>query len=274
MDNSSLCGTSVCEGENSEAISNRFTSVRDHNSIDKLSTGLSGKLQISDGEGTGNANDLQKVPVERYYIEEEEEEDEEEDDFSEDELLVQMGYAKSESRRDTLKGPQRQHCDEEEEEEEEDLSEESLMAQMGYLKNEPPKHEPITIPIADLNLISAVKGSRQKEGKPAKECRVSWASDVYDPPPTSAEHFALSKTERHKSEQKVKGAAGKNRQKAGGKGAAAGEVGGKGSRGGGSKGNVGGGGKAAGKDKDKKQVDKKKAKQHGGRASKYSDYGE
>ncbi|KAL2244769.1 uncharacterized protein LOC105179472 [Sesamum indicum] len=233
----------------------------EHSSTDKLSPGLSGKLKISDGDGMNDTNDLQKVLVGRYYIEEEEEE---EDEFSEEALLVQMGYAKSESIRDTLKGPERQYYDEAEEEEEEDLSEESLLAEMGYLKNEPPKHEPITAPMADLHLVSALKGSREKEGKPAK-CRVSWAPDVYDPPSTSEEHIAMSKTERNKSEQKVKGAAGKNRQRAGGKGVAAGEVGGKGSRGGGSKGNVRGG-KAAGKGKDKKQ-----AKKHGGRASKYSD---
>ncbi|KAK4440060.1 hypothetical protein Salat_0340900 [Sesamum alatum] len=274
MDNSSLCGTSVSEGENFEAISNSITSMGEHNSIDKLSPGLSGKLKINDGDGTNETNDLQKVPVDRYYIEEDEEEDEEEDDFSEEALLVQMGYAEPESRRDTLKGPQKQYYDEAEEEEEEDLSEESLLAQMGYLKNEPPKHEPITTPMADLHLVSALKGSREKEGKPAKECRVSWAPDVNDPPSTSDADFAMSQTGRHKGVQKVKGAAGKNRQKAGGKGAAPGEVEGKGSRGGGSKENVGGGGKAAGKDKNKKKVDKKQAKKHGGRASKYSDSSE
>ncbi|KAL0305618.1 UNVERIFIED_CONTAM: hypothetical protein Sradi_5979100 [Sesamum radiatum] len=258
MDNSSP-STLVSEGEDFVAISNGITSMGEHRSTDKLSSGLSGKLKISDGDGMNDTNDFHKVPVGRYYIEEEEDEEEEEDDFSEEALLVQMGYAKAESTRDTL--------EEEEVEEEEDLSEESLLSQMGYLKNEPPKHEPITTPMADLHLVSALKGSREKEGKPARECRVSWAPDVYDPPPTSEAHTATSKNERHKSEQKVKGAAGKNRQKAGGKGAGAGEVGGKGSRGGGSKGNVvGGGGKTAAKGKDKK-----KAKKHGGRASKCSD---
>ncbi|KAI3456141.1 hypothetical protein Pfo_012804 [Paulownia fortunei] len=264
MDNSSLCGTSLSEGKNSEAICNSSTSLRDQSSIDKLGTGLSGKLKINDGNRTNNRNDVQKIPVEGYYIEEEEEEE----DFSEEELLAQMGYAKFEPKRDIIKEPERQYCDEEE------LSEESILAQMGYLKNEP-KHERITTPKADLNLVSAFKGSRNKEGKPAKECRVSWAPDVHDPSPTSAEHFAPSKTERHKSEQKVKGAAGKNRQKGGGKWAGASEDGGgggKGSRGGGSKGSVGGGSKAAGKDKDKKQVDKKQANKYGGSARKYSDY--
>ncbi|KAG8385431.1 hypothetical protein BUALT_Bualt03G0044600 [Buddleja alternifolia] len=278
MDNSSLCDTSVSGGENS---CDSITSSGDQNSVDKLSTGLSDKLQINGGNGMNKTNDIRG----RYIEDEEEEEegDEDEDDFSEEALLAQMGYVKSEPKRVITKESQRQYHDEEEEyedEEDEDLSEESFLAQMGYLKDEPPKHEPITTPTAALNLVSAFKGSRSKEGKPAKECRVSWAPDVYDPPPTSDDHFTLSKTERHKSEQKVKGLAGKNRQKCGGKGVGPSEIGvggGKGNKGGASKasaGGGGGGGKEAGKGKDKKKFDKKQVKKHGGGASKYHNFGE
>ncbi|KAK8713833.1 hypothetical protein V6N13_149041 [Hibiscus sabdariffa] len=50
-----------------------------------------------------------------------------------------------------------------------------------------------------LMLVSALKGSREKQGLPAKELRVTWAPDVYDPVPTSALH-----TVRGKKQQKSK----------------------------------------------------------------------
>lgn len=219
-------------------------------------TKLLGQLKIT--------SDARRAPVERYYIDDNDhdDDDEEEEDFSEEDLLAQMGYAKSDPNAA------------EEDEEDEDLSEDSILAQMGYLKNEPPKHEPINIPIEELNLVSAFKGSREKEeGRPAKGCRVSWAPDVYDPPCTSDDHFTESRTERHKSEHKAKGASGKNRQKSGGKGGG-GEIGGggggKGSRGGGSsKGNEGGS-KAGGGSKEKKKAEKKHTKRgDSGTSSKY-----
>lgn len=230
---------------------------------------ISGTVKISDGNRPNSSNDVRKRMDEGDYFVDEDY-DEEEDDLSEDELLAQMGYAKSEPEINIIKD-----SNEEEEEGEDGLSEEAILAQMGYLKNEPPKHEPITTPMANLNLVSAFKGSREKEGNPAKESRVSWAPDVYDPPPTSEDHFTTNKTERHKSEHKVKGVAGKNRQKTGGKKVGASDNGvdvGKASRGGGSKASVGG--KAAGKSKDKKPADKKQAKKHGRGASKYSGFDE
>ncbi|KAG6407270.1 hypothetical protein SASPL_130256 [Salvia splendens] len=108
------------------------------------------------------------------------------------------------------------HIEEVEEEDEDDLSEEALLAQMG--------------------------GSREKEGRPAEECRVSWGPDVYDPPCTSDDHFAASKNDRHRVEQKGKGTSGRNRQK------------GSGSEGGSSR-------KAAGGSKSKKKAEKKHKKQ-------------
>ncbi|KAA3463844.1 Levanase [Gossypium australe] len=52
---------------------------------------------------------------------------------------------------------------------------------------------------APLKLVSALKGSRQKQGLPTKELTVTWAPDVYDPLPTSVLH-----TVRGKKQQKLK----------------------------------------------------------------------
>lgn len=187
----------------------------DDDGADELSTRLSSQLKINGGN---NAD-----------FGEEEEEDEDEDGFSEEALLAQMGYAEPDPIGDY-----------EEEEDEEDSSESVK------------KHEPINIPIAELNLVSALKGSREREGRRAEECRVSWAPDVYDPPCTADDHFAVSpKNERYKVEHKVRAGSGKNKQK-------------RGSLEGGSKGSKGGGGS-----KDKKKAEKKH-KRHG---HKFSDPG-
>ncbi|XP_073301002.1 uncharacterized protein [Primulina huaijiensis] len=269
MENSHVPEKSLSEGEN--APKSCVISI--------LSNDISGKVVINDGSTMNYMNDVKQVPDEGHYIgkyqhDEEEEDDEEDgDDFSEEELLAQMGYSKSEPEKLIKEEHQKQYYDDDDDNEEyENILEESLLEQMGYLKREPPKHEPDATPTAALKLVSALKGSREKEGKQTGECRVSWAPDVYDPP--SAEHFSTTSNQRHKNEYKVKGLAGKNRQKMGGKGTVGLEDGGgggggsgsKGSKVGGSKGTVGGGGKAEVKYKDRKQVKKK----HGGRASKYS----
>ncbi|XP_073150279.1 uncharacterized protein [Henckelia pumila] len=243
--------------------------------INMLRNDISGKLVINDDSTMNYMNDVRKVPAAGHYIEkyqdDEEDEDDEEDgdDFSDEELLSQMGYGKSEPKR-VIKKEVRKQCSDDDEEDE-NLLEESLLAQMGYLKKEPPKHEPISTPTAALNLISALKGSCEKEGKQARECRVSWGPDVYDPP-LSNENFSTTNTQSHKSAHKVKGLAGKNRQKMGGKGVGGPEDGGgdgsKGSKVGGNKGIAVVGGKAAVKYKDRKQVKKK----HGGSVSKYSTF--
>ncbi|XP_073059957.1 uncharacterized protein [Primulina eburnea] len=268
MENSYVPEKSLSEGENAPKSC----------LISMLTDDISGKVVINDGSTMNYLNDVKQVPDEGHYIgkcqhDEEEEDDEEDgDDFSEEKLLAQMGYSKSEPEKLIEKELQKQYYDDDGDNEEyENILEESLLAQMGYLKRESPKHEPDATPTAALKLVSALKGSREKEGKQTGECRVSWAPDVYDPP-SSAEHFSTASNQGHKNEHKVKGLAGKNRQKMGGKGTVGVEVGGgggsgsKGSKGGGSKGTVGGGGKAEVKYKDRKQVKKK----HGGRASKYS----
>ncbi|GAB4833763.1 hypothetical protein Ancab_032013 [Ancistrocladus abbreviatus] len=58
-------------------------------------------------------------------------------------------------------------------------------------------------------LVSALKGSREKEGAPSRKLNVSWAPDVYDPLPTS-----LSHTPKKKSQQQFRNKKhGKGKQK-------------------------------------------------------------
>ncbi|GAB2272471.1 hypothetical protein Dimus_007295 [Dionaea muscipula] len=45
-------------------------------------------------------------------------------------------------------------------------------------------------------LVSALKGSREKEGAPPRKLSVSWAPDVYDPPPTSLSHSPKKKSQQ------------------------------------------------------------------------------
>ncbi|XP_022767496.1 uncharacterized protein LOC111311917 [Durio zibethinus] len=56
----------------------------------------------------------------------------------------------------------------------------------------------ISLPTS-LKLVSALKGSREKQGLPPKKLTVTWAPDVYDPPPTLVLH-----TVRGKKQQKLK----------------------------------------------------------------------
>lgn len=47
-------------------------------------------------------------------------------------------------------------------------------------------------------LVSAMKGSREKQGKkPDKELHVKWAPDVYDPVPSSVSHVPTNKAQSH-----------------------------------------------------------------------------
>lgn len=227
MDDNSVC----CTSRSSETTCCSGASSGDDDGVDELSTSLSSQLKINGGNNADSLSFEEKSPVDRYYAEEEEEEedgDEDEDGFSEEALLAQMGYAEPD--------PIREY------EEEEDLSEPVK------------KHEPINIPREELNLVSALKGSREKEGRGAEECRVSWAPDVYDPPCTADDHFAVNpKNEKYRVEHKVRAGSGKNKQK-------------RGSLEGGSKGSKGGGGGS----KDKKKAEKKH-KKHG--HNKYSDPG-
>ncbi|KAJ0255311.1 hypothetical protein HA466_0100850 [Hirschfeldia incana] len=55
---------------------------------------------------------------------------------------------------------------------------------------------------AALTVIPAIKGSRQKHGKPLGKLRVSWAEDVYDPPPSLVSHTRSKIQKPHKSKSK------------------------------------------------------------------------
>ncbi|KAL9244447.1 hypothetical protein vseg_018222 [Gypsophila vaccaria] len=46
----------------------------------------------------------------------------------------------------------------------------------------------LSMPVVQ-KLVSAMKGTREKEGIPSQKLSVKWASDVYDPLPTSVSHF-------------------------------------------------------------------------------------
>ncbi|EOY07599.1 hypothetical protein QUC31_011248 [Theobroma cacao] len=61
-----------------------------------------------------------------------------------------------------------------------------------------PYSRSISLP-TPLKLVSALKGSREKQGLSPKKLSVTWAPDVYDPPPTSVLH-----TVRGKKQQKLK----------------------------------------------------------------------
>lgn len=64
-----------------------------------------------------------------------------------------------------------------------------------------------------LKLVSAIKGSREKQGKPPRKLSVTWAPDVYDPIPTAVSHVP-NRGQRHRSDNKKHG---KNKQKSNGK---------------------------------------------------------
>ncbi|KAF8101861.1 hypothetical protein N665_0201s0171 [Sinapis alba] len=51
-------------------------------------------------------------------------------------------------------------------------------------------------------LIPAIKGSREKHGLSLRKTSVSWADDVYDPPPSIASHTRNKKQQQQKSKSK------------------------------------------------------------------------
>lgn len=61
-------------------------------------------------------------------------------------------------------------------------------------------------------LKSAIKGSREKQGiAPPKKLNVTWASDVYDPTPTSVSHVPSNKNQRNQKNGKRHGKWGKHK---------------------------------------------------------------
>lgn len=100
-----------------------------------------------------------------------------------------------------------------------------------------------------LKLRSAIKGSREKQGLSPRKLNVTWAPDVYDPPPKTILSYAKKKKQQ-KSKKKDKDNYKKNGKKGQRSGSSSrGGAGGKDGRGG-SKDSRGGGKE---KDRDKKQ---------------------
>ncbi|KAK4349092.1 hypothetical protein RND71_031847 [Anisodus tanguticus] len=63
---------------------------------------------------------------------------------------------------------------------------------------------PFLLLLTASKLVSAIKGSREKQGKPPKKLAVTWAPDVYDPIPTAVSHVP-SKVQRHRSDNRKNG---------------------------------------------------------------------
>ncbi|CAH8360872.1 unnamed protein product [Eruca vesicaria subsp. sativa] len=63
------------------------------------------------------------------------------------------------------------------------------------------KDENLTTVTAPVVLIPAIKGSREKHGLTLRKTSVSWADDVYDPPPSIASH-TRNKKQQQKSKSK------------------------------------------------------------------------
>lgn len=53
-----------------------------------------------------------------------------------------------------------------------------------------------------VTLIPAIKGGREKHGKSLEKLSVSWAEDVYDPPPSIVSHTRSKKQQPQKSKSK------------------------------------------------------------------------
>ncbi|CAH2064213.1 unnamed protein product [Thlaspi arvense] len=53
-----------------------------------------------------------------------------------------------------------------------------------------------------VNIIPAIKGSREKHGKSLEKLSVSWAEDVYDPPPSIVSHTRSKKQQQPKSKSR------------------------------------------------------------------------
>ncbi|KAL9270282.1 hypothetical protein AKJ16_DCAP21423 [Drosera capensis] len=58
----------------------------------------------------------------------------------------------------------------------------------------------VSLPVPS-KLVSAMKGSREKQGVPRRKLSVSWAPDVYDPPPSISSH-TVKKNQHHPKNSK------------------------------------------------------------------------
>nr|GLL37017.1 uncharacterized protein LOC109181976 isoform X1 [Ipomoea trifida] len=94
-----------------------------------------------------------------------------------------------------------------------DVTAEPLRPNSNATSAQPPSRTK-SLPSA-RKVVSAMKGSREKQGIPPKKLGVKWAPDVYDPVPTSVSHAPVNKPQqRHRSDGKKNG---KYKQKNSGK---------------------------------------------------------
>lgn len=91
-----------------------------------------------------------------------------------------------------------------------DIATEVLVQNLSAKSVTPPCLRSISLP-SSLKPVSAMKGSREKQGIPPKELSVRWASDVYDPAPTAVSHVVTNKSTKHGKKSA------RNKQKGGGK---------------------------------------------------------
>ncbi|XWS43694.1 hypothetical protein CRYUN_Cryun16bG0125400 [Craigia yunnanensis] len=75
-----------------------------------------------------------------------------------------------------------------------------------------PYSRSISLP-TPLKLVSALKGSRENQGSSLKKLTVTWAPDVYDPPPMSVLHTVRSKKQQKSKKNNDKKKNGKKGQK-------------------------------------------------------------
>ncbi|KAG2326555.1 hypothetical protein Bca4012_035503 [Brassica carinata] len=83
----------------------------------------------------------------------------------------------------------------------EDFGESTLGSLPSKSSDDEDKDENVTT-TAPVVLIPAIKGSREKHGLTLKKTSVSWAADVYDPPPSIASHTRNKKQQQQKSKSK------------------------------------------------------------------------
>jgi len=89
----------------------------------------------------------------------------------------------------------------EEESAEKDLGKSTSGSLPPQSSDDEEKDENVTIS-PPVVLIPAIKGSREKHGLSLRKSSVTWADDVYDPPPSIASHTRNKKQQQQKSKSK------------------------------------------------------------------------
>lgn len=165
--------------------SSPFGDVTESKLGSKLTEALNEQHQSSITD-TDNVGDQEHVYVNKDA---KEEGDYEEDEDLTAEILAQGGYGKIGSRKDSNVGDQECICEDGKE----------AKSELAYAEDETSSR--MSWP-SDKKIVSAFKGSREKEGLLDRKVCVTWAPDVYDPPITSDDHFPQNKSEKHKGENK------------------------------------------------------------------------